>query len=263
MSKFSMMISVAALALAMAAGSTASAATFVDFSKKPGSGTTNLRWIKSGGAGTGGHLITGGGSATTAVGQDVIFNFQEPNVLVALGLYGLQAKFLLDGTAVNSPAVTTADGWRQGGVTGAFSFTLNQALTPQQIAASGCQNTCTNLLSGTFTNGIIKGLGDAGSFTVSDLGAGQSVTFTSDFLLFPTGGNQEFTLTLGSVVGSPSVGHAAGKALNTFKASTTGSFGSDPGPTAYVPEPATWTMMIVGLGGAGAMLRRRRAIAFA
>jgi hypothetical protein len=30
-------------------------------------------------------------------------------------------------------------------------------------------------------------------------------------------------------------------------------------PTAAVPEPATWGLMILGLGGAGAMLRRRRA----
>jgi hypothetical protein len=29
--------------------------------------------------------------------------------------------------------------------------------------------------------------------------------------------------------------------------------------TAAVPEPATWTLMILGFGGAGAMLRRRRA----
>ena len=30
-----------------------------------------------------------------------------------------------------------------------------------------------------------------------------------------------------------------------------------------VPEPATWAMMIVGLGGIGATLRRRRAATFA
>ena len=30
-----------------------------------------------------------------------------------------------------------------------------------------------------------------------------------------------------------------------------------------VPEPATWAMMIIGFGGVGAMVRRRRAVAFA
>lgn len=34
-------------------------------------------------------------------------------------------------------------------------------------------------------------------------------------------------------------------------------------PSGAVPEPATWAMMIVGFGGVGAMVRRRRAAAFA
>ncbi|MBL8770472.1 MAG: PEP-CTERM sorting domain-containing protein [Phenylobacterium sp.] len=254
MLKSARVLSAAGLALAILGGASASAATFVDFTKKPGSGATNVRWIKNN---TSGRLITGGASATQPVAQAVIFNFQEPDLLVALGLFGLQANFVLDGAAVNSPAMTTAEGWTQAGVTGTFAFTLNQALTPTQIAASGCQNACTNLLSGSFTNGIIKGLGNAGSFTVADSGT-QSVSFTSDFLQFP-GGLENMTLTLGSVVGSPSIGHLPGKALNTFKASATGSFGSDPGPTGYVPEPATWGLMIMGFLGAGAMIRRRRA----
>lgn len=32
-------------------------------------------------------------------------------------------------------------------------------------------------------------------------------------------------------------------------------------PPAAVPEPATWALMILGFGGAGAMVRRRRAVA--
>jgi hypothetical protein len=32
---------------------------------------------------------------------------------------------------------------------------------------------------------------------------------------------------------------------------------------AAVPEPATWAMMIVGFGGVGALMRRRRVTAFA
>ena len=34
-------------------------------------------------------------------------------------------------------------------------------------------------------------------------------------------------------------------------------------PGGGVPEPATWAMMILGFGGVGAMVRRRRAVAFA
>ena len=33
--------------------------------------------------------------------------------------------------------------------------------------------------------------------------------------------------------------------------------------TAGVPEPATWALMILGFGGVGALLRRRRREAFA
>ncbi|TAL35659.1 MAG: PEP-CTERM sorting domain-containing protein [Phenylobacterium sp.] len=35
------------------------------------------------------------------------------------------------------------------------------------------------------------------------------------------------------------------------------------GIQAAVPEPATWTMMILGFGAAGAMLRTRRRLAYA
>lgn len=37
-----------------------------------------------------------------------------------------------------------------------------------------------------------------------------------------------------------------------------GKFAPPPPPTGGVPEPATWGLMILGFGGAGAMLRRRR-----
>ncbi len=43
----------------------------------------------------------------------------------------------------------------------------------------------------------------------------------------------------------------------------TGNVGGEPGGTVGVPEPATWSMMLVGVFGLGGMLRRRRAPALA
>jgi hypothetical protein len=44
--------------------------------------------------------------------------------------------------------------------------------------------------------------------------------------------------------------------------SVTGSSGTGV-PVAWVPEPGTWALMILGFGGAGAMLRRQRRLAAA
>lgn len=52
--------------------------------------------------------------------------------------------------------------------------------------------------------------------------------------------------------------------FNTKDISLTSQAGGLPAiPTAAVPEPASWALMIVGFGGAGAMLRGRRRVAFA
>jgi hypothetical protein len=54
-------------------------------------------------------------------------------------------------------------------------------------------------------------------------------------------------------VGYPQNGHPI-----TFRV---GSGGETSGAAGAIPEPAAWTLMILGFGGAGAMLRRRRMIA--
>jgi len=59
----------------------------------------------------------------------------------------------------------------------------------------------------------------------------------------PTGGNHTFQLVYGECCGGPAVIR-----FTINEAQVTGS----------VPEPATWTMMIMGFGAAGALLRRRR-----
>jgi PEP-CTERM motif len=117
-----------------------------------------------------------------------------------------------------------------------------------------------NLLTVTFGGALLFGIPGGGSATFLDSipGAGP-VTFTSDFLDFSTSTERNFSLAFSGLTnpfGSPS-----------WTADSDGTFASDSrtGPGGGpVPEPATWGMMIVGFGGVGVLLRRRRTtVAFA
>jgi len=68
-------------------------------------------------------------------------------------------------------------------------------------------------------------------------------------------------LTASSIYGSAKVGGFSALAVvNNGKAGGLLTFNSGfvGVPNAVVPEPAAWAMLILGFGGAGAMLRRRR-----
>jgi len=107
----------------------------------------------------------------------------------------------------------------------------------------------TNATTGT----VILGAKDI-DFTSIDLDGTAFTQVGSD----PSGENWEL---LGVVLG-------AGPHTITVKGAVQG-FGSTPGATytgslniAAIPEPGTWALMIMGFGGAGYMVRRRR-VAFA
>jgi hypothetical protein len=109
-----------------------------------------------------------------------------------------------------------------------------------------------NLLTVTFTNASLSGDGTAASFL-----DGTNVTFTSAFLDFSNADLENFSLGFSQL--TDEFGSAA------WTADSVGTFAAEgvEGPGGEVPEPATWLMMILGFGGAGAALRRRRATAFA
>jgi hypothetical protein len=107
---------------------------------------------------------------------------------------------------------------------------------------------------------------NSGGITFAGIGA----TFDSSTgkLLTLGTGNHFFSNSDGSVTGSPTGGW-------WFSADTSGTVGSGCTPTCAVagrdaflqvgvPEPTSWALMLVGFGGLGAVLRRRRAaVAFA
>lgn len=115
--------------------------------------------------------------------------------------------------------------------------------------------TLTSLFSQTFTPGdyALSDLANgakAARFAVSGLTLSAGQTYTISFY------NPE-TLFLPGYSGGASTSYMAGEALD-FGTSTGFRLEGAPTTVTGVPEPATWGLMIVGFGGTGALLRRRR-----
>lgn len=146
------------------------------------------------------------------------------------------------------------DGFQQMGYTGTFSF-IDAGLNPGA-----------NLLSGTFavtgspaTTGakFSSNIGSSGgSFNASATAGNLSqLVFTSAYLDF-TGvtGLEDASWSLSSLV--PNFAINAGRPSGTFSSAGSGTFSSEPGPSA-VPEPATFSLIGGALLGVG-LLRRKK-----
>ena len=162
---------------------------------------------------------------------------------------------------------------------------VGAALAVSMLAAAPAANAAQYLnLNPPAANGTISG-----AFGYDDIGASQLFTHTFTFN-FPSAGVSSSSLStvltiLGTNINFASVtlnGHAfnmspngdfeSGSLINlpvqaglqTLKVTGTsdgnGSYGGNLSfaPSAAVPEPATWAMMIIGFTGAGVAIRRRR-----
>ena len=111
-----------------------------------------------------------------------------------------------------------------------------------------------NLLTLTFSGATLAGGGGSGALFGSTPAG--TVTYTSDFLDFTGQTAGDFSIALSGI--TPDFG------ANFWSGDSTGTFASDAGGGGNeIPEPATWVMMIMGFGGVGALMRRRRqALAF-
>jgi hypothetical protein len=243
----------AGAAAALCAAS-AHAVTFAEFGAVNDS--SNLSWTQS-------ASLTSGALATTGAGAsaNTTFSFLTPALAT---LANLPALFTLSATApADDPAGSALGLTVQQDLTGSFSFIYDGA-TPLTVGTH-VYTSGANLLSGTFSGAEL--VGAAGSAAA---GLPQSATllsglvdYSSDFTGIAATGAKGFSIALTSVL--PYFGATSGQALSAFTSVATGSFASDVASTGGgggpAPEPATWAMMLVGLGGVGVAARgqKRRA----
>ena len=96
-------------------------------------------------------------------------------------------------------------------------------ITRDSPAAEG-RSTRVVLLRVTFTGALHRGAGGGAGSLSASAGSGQTVTFSSDFLEFPSGRSRDMALSLSSIEPS-SV--ASGSGLPSFRAAASGTFSSE------------------------------------
>jgi hypothetical protein len=241
----------------LALASAANAVTLAPFASYSQQGTlTTIAWKMGPGLKDGKIFSTAPAGSTAATTSFVTFNFQDTSKY----LDHLDAALTLNGSEVGTAALS---GPEQDQIAGTFSFIyegvkiggVNVPLVLTDASGHTYTPGSTNLLTAVYTLAKISGSGSSGGFHGStDIG---TVKFSSDIITnLPTALASDFSYSLVSI--APPLGFASGDALNSFKAGASGTFSA-----GFVPEPATWAMMITGLGLLGLAARRRRAMAFA
>lgn len=242
LTKFMAAAAVAASVTALAAPSHASQpiASTLDFDQ-----AADFTWTNNGvsGAGAGGTL-TGSALGINALG-DNYFGFLIPSLQ---GLGTLPANFTLSASTTSGPATENLNSgtFTQTGLSGTFSYTFAGA---SGVYGGVNLTTGENLLSGAFNNAWLQGAGSSGSYNLAIVNGG-SACFTSALFAAVCGNSDGAQFAYNLLDVNPGFGDSPGHALTSFTAYGNGTFS--------IPEPGTWALMIMGFGGAGALLRQRR-----
>ena len=187
----------------------------------------------------------------------VTFDFKAGNALIALG--NLAAHLSL--TATETGAISFGP-IALGTFDGSFAITY----TGPAIAATSLHPavaTGETLLDGIFLGAVFTGYGSAGTLADSLLGGGLVDYNDNAFVQFsPPGGDEGLALAMTSL--TPPVAVVGGK-LTNFVAVSQGIFAGDNLVTTGggTPEPGTWALMLIGIGGIGYAARRRAKFAIA
>ena len=204
---------------------------------------------------------TGAGVTTITASSNVTFFFSGvPGVPFAGGenaIFSLTASSSqLGNCGVNCG---TGDSFVQPGYAGSFSFT-DAGATPG-----------TNLLSGTFAVSATPATSGAQlRSTIGSSGAGfaasantsnpTQLVMSSDYLNLSGQTQQNASWSISSLVPNfftgPVLLAQARPGTGTFRGAGAGTFSSEPGPTALVPEPASLLVLGAGLIGLAAVRRR-------
>jgi hypothetical protein len=143
------------------------------------------------------------------------------------------------------------------------TFSINYTGANQTVGAITL-TTGETLLSGSFLGSVFTGYGTTGTLQDSLFGGGY-VNFDNNSLISftPPGGDEGFTV--GIVNLNNPVGVVGGQ-LTNFTGVSNGNFAADDvvgSGGGGTPEPATWALMLLGVGAVGYAARRRAKVALA